>query len=32
VSLRELESAVVQLSADDLDAFASWFEEYVADA
>ena len=32
VSLNELESAVVQLPADDLAVFAKWFEEYMADA
>jgi hypothetical protein len=32
VSLRELETAVAQLPADDLTAFARWFEEYLADA
>ncbi len=28
----ELETAVTQLPADDLAAFARWFEEYMADA
>jgi hypothetical protein len=32
MSLRELESAVSQLPADELTAFARWFEEYLADA
>ena len=32
MSLRELETAVTQLPADDLSAFARWFEEYRADA
>ena len=32
MSLQELESAVSQLSADELAAFARWFEEYLADA
>jgi hypothetical protein len=32
VSLSELETAVAQLAADDLTAFARWFEEYLADA
>jgi hypothetical protein len=32
VSLQELESAVSQLPADELTAFARWFEEYLADA
>jgi hypothetical protein len=32
VSLHELESAVSQLPADELTAFARWFEEYLADA
>jgi hypothetical protein len=32
MSLRELEAAVAQLPADDLTAFARWFEEYLADA
>ena len=29
---QELESAITQLPADELTAFARWFEEYVADA
>jgi hypothetical protein len=32
MSLKELESAVSQLPADELTAFARWFEEYLADA
>ncbi len=32
MSLNELESAVVQLPADDLILFAKWFEEYMAEA
>lgn len=32
VSLQELESAVSQLPAEELNAFARWFEEYMADA
>ena len=32
MSLQELESAVSQLPADELNAFAQWFEEYLADA
>jgi hypothetical protein len=32
VSLQDLESAVSQLPADQLSAFARWFEEYLADA
>ena len=32
MSLQELESAVRQLPADELTAFAHWFEEYLADA
>ena len=32
MSLNELESAVSQLSTDELTAFARWFEEYVADS
>ncbi len=32
MSLQELESAVSQLPADELNAFARWFEEYLADA
>ena len=32
MSLREVEAAVIQLPPADLDAFARWFEEYLADA
>jgi hypothetical protein len=32
MSLNELEDAVAQLPAYDLDDFARWFEEYLADA
>jgi hypothetical protein len=32
VSLQELEAAVAHLPPADLDAFARWFEEYLADA
>jgi hypothetical protein len=32
MSLTELESAVAQLPAADLAAFAQWFQEYMADA
>jgi hypothetical protein len=32
VSLQELETAVAHLPDDDLTAFATWFEEYLADA
>ena len=32
MSLHELESAVSQLPPIELTAFASWFEEYLADA
>jgi hypothetical protein len=32
VSLNELETAVTKLAAEDLTAFARWFEEYLADA
>jgi len=32
VSLHELETAVARLPADELTAFARWFEEYRADA
>ena len=32
MTLNELESAVSQLPADELSAFARWFEEYFADA
>ena len=31
MSLNELEAAVTHLPADDLAAFARWFEEYIAD-
>ena len=31
MSLRELETTVAELPADDLAAFARWFEEYLAD-
>lgn len=31
MSLQELENTVAQLPADDLAAFASWFEEYLSD-
>lgn len=31
MSIQELESAVMQLSSEDLAAFARWFEEYLAD-
>jgi hypothetical protein len=31
MSVKELESAVQQLSRDDLRAFWQWLEEYVAD-
>jgi len=31
VSIGELETAVSQLPADDLTAFAQWFEEFLAD-
>ena len=31
MSIRELEDAVSRLPAADLDAFAKWFEEYLAD-
>ena len=31
VSLQELEAAVVQLPAEELTAFARWFEEYLAE-
>lgn len=31
VSLQELETAVSRLPADELNAFARWFEEYLAD-
>jgi hypothetical protein len=32
MSLAELESTVTRLSAEELAAFAQWFEEYQADA
>lgn len=32
MSLQELEVAVSNLPADELTAFARWFEEYLADA
>ncbi len=32
MSLQELEAAVSRLPADELTAFARWFEEYLADA
>lgn len=32
MSLQEQESAITQLPVDELTAFASWFEEYLADA
>ncbi|HQU42788.1 MAG: hypothetical protein B7Z73_09595 [Planctomycetia bacterium 21-64-5] len=32
MSLKELEAAVSRLPAEELTAFARWFEEYVADA
>ena len=32
MSVQELESAVSRLPPDELDAFARWFEEYLADA
>lgn len=32
MSLHELETAVSQLPAPELTAFAQWFEEYLADA
>ncbi len=31
MSREELEAAVVQLPADELDSFARWFEEYLTD-
>ncbi|MGH7135546.1 MAG: hypothetical protein ACREHD_07385 [Pirellulales bacterium] len=31
MSLQELETAVIQLPADELTAFARWFEEYLAE-
>lgn len=32
MSLQELETAVTQLPAEELNTFARWFEEYLADA
>ncbi len=32
MSLQELESAVTQLSAEELESFAQWFRNYMADA
>jgi hypothetical protein len=32
VSLQELETAIKQLPAAELNTFARWFEEYLADA
>ncbi len=32
MTLEEMETAVTQLPAEDLRAFAQWFEEYLADA
>lgn len=32
MSLQELESAISRLPADELSAFARWFDEYMADA
>ena len=32
MSVQELESAVAQLSPDELTKFSTWFEEYVAEA
>jgi hypothetical protein len=32
MSLQEIEAAVSQLPADEVTAFARWFEEYLADA
>lgn len=32
MSLPELEAAVVQLRAEELETFAQWFDEYRADA
>jgi hypothetical protein len=32
MSLKELETAISQLPDDELNAFARWFEEYLADA
>jgi len=31
MSLQELESAVTQLSADELSLFSQWFEEFAAE-
>ena len=31
MSIQELEAAVSRLPSADLDAFAKWFEEYLAD-
>jgi hypothetical protein len=31
VSIEQLETAVTQLSSNDLAVFARWFEEYLAD-
>ena len=32
MSVKELETAVSELAADELQSFATWFEEYLADA
>ena len=32
MSVQELESAITQLSPDELAKFTTWFEEFVADA
>lgn len=32
MSLQELEAAITRLPAEELTAFAQWFEEYLADA
>lgn len=32
MSIQQLEDAVIQLTTDELDAFARWFENYLADA
>lgn len=32
MSLHELETAVTRLPAEDLKAFAAWFDEFLADA
>lgn len=32
MSVQELETAVTRLPKSDLDAFARWFEEFIADA